>query len=251
MAKVKVEKDTSERWLLTYADLMNLLVIFFIILYSMSQVDQAKFTQLAESLRMSLGISSGESMLQGGTSPSIINLETTAPASFLAEVEKRQMEEFKEQVENMVKDSNLNGKITVSLEERGVKISINSKFLFPSGSAQIVPDSKPTVEEIGNMLKGFPDNRIRVEGHTDNDPVNTPQFPSNWELSSARSTNIVRTLVEKCNIDPKSISAVGYGEFQPVAPNTNEANKSKNRRVDIVLLKKDFGKDETGLKEAK
>lgn len=245
--KGKVEKDTSERWLLTYADLMNLLLILFIILFAMSQVDAGKFQQLSNSLHKAFGSGTGNVInSQGGNS--LIPMENTAPGSNVAPVqtEEEQMDEVQQQVSDLIEDQKLGNTIAVDLEERGIVISITAQLLFKSGSAELEPDSKPTIQEIGNILKAIPGNQIRIEGHTDTDPIRNSTYPSNWELSSARATNVLRLLVDKAGIDPRRISAVGYGEYRPKAPNTSLQNKALNRRVDIVIVKSKFDQVEAG-----
>lgn len=248
MSKVKVEKDTSERWLLTYADLMNLLLIFFIIMYAMSQVDIAKFNQLAESLRAAFGDSAATSTIgQQGNSNSLIPLESDAPANVIpSNIEEQQMEEVKDQISDIINKANLQGNVDVSIQDRGVIISIKEKVLFNSGSAEIEAQSKATIIKIGEALKGITGNYIRVEGHTDNDPIRTSQFPSNWELSALRASNVLRMLVDQSGIDPKLISSVGYGEYRPKYPNTTAENKTGNRRVDIVIMKNVYENAESG-----
>ncbi len=246
--KAKVEKDTAERWLLTYADLMNLLLIFFIILYTISQTDVAKFNQLAESLREAFGESTASSFIsESGAGTSIIPLENTAPSPVIpSTLEDQQMEEVKEKVTEIIKNENLTGEVEVSMQERGVLISIKEKVLFKSGSAEIEPESRQTVEKLGGALKIITGNHMRVEGHTDNDPINTAQFPSNWELSLIRATNVLHLLVDKSGVDPTIISPVGYGEFRPKLPNTTPENKAANRRVDIVIVRNVYDKSEAG-----
>jgi chemotaxis protein MotB len=250
--KPKIEKDTAERWLLTYADLMNLLLIFFIVLYAMSQVDAAKFNQLAQSLNMSLGNSSLAPYIDnaavGGTT--LIPLPATAPSSVIpANMDEQVIDNLKKQVSAVVKEKGLEGKIDVTVQERGVVISIDAQMLFKSGNAELEADSKPTIGEIGDILLKVPGKQIKIEGHTDNDAMNSTQFPSNWELSSARATNVLRLLVDKTHIDPTKISSVGYGEFRPLVPNTTEENKAKNRRVDIVILRDVLNESEAGVSQ--
>lgn len=246
--KPKVEKDTAERWLLTYADLMNLLLIFFIVLYAMSQVDVAKFNQLAQSLNVALGNSSLSEYIDNTAAggKSLIALPADSSSVVPSQLEDQQIDELKKQVDQVIEKKGLKGEIDVAVQERGVVISINAQLLFKSGSAEIEATSKPTIGEIGDILLQVPGKQIKIEGHTDNDPINSPQFPSNWDLSSARSTNILRLLVDKTHVDPKAISSVGYGEFRPLVPNTTEENKAKNRRVDIVILRDAFDKSEAG-----
>jgi chemotaxis protein MotB len=242
MGKVKVEKDRTERWLLTYADLMNLLLILFIVLFAMSQVDKAKFDQLAESFK-SIGISAGTKMIQvggGGNTfnPTMNNIPIDPVIK--SKLEQQQMDQVQKQVNELVKEGNLDGKVDVEMQERGIVISITAQLLFVPGSADIVAESKPTIQEIGQVLKGIPGNQIRIEGYTDTDPISTLQFPSNWELSSARATNVLRLLIDNGGISPNIIAATGYGETKPIAPNDTAENKAKNRRVNIVILRKIF-----------
>lgn len=238
MAKEKVVKDNAERWLLTYADLMNLLLILFIILFAMSQVDTQKFQQLSQSLSAAFG-SGSNSVLQGSAQGnSLVDFPATMPSPVIpAELEEKQIEGITQEVKQMIKGQGLEGSIDVKRQERGVVISINERLIFKSGSAEIEKASEERVLTIGkDILAKIPNKHIRVEGHTDNIPIKSTIFPSNWELSSARATNVLRILVEKAGIDPTLISAVGYGEFTPLVPNTSDINREKNRRVDIVIL---------------
>lgn len=246
MAKEKVVKDNTERWLLTYADLMNLLLILFIILFAMSQVDTQKFQQLSQSLSAAFG-SGSNSVLQGSAQGnSLIDFPATMPSPVIpAELEEKQIDGIAQEVREIIKGQGLEGSIDVKRQERGVVISINERLFFKSGSAVIEKESEDKVLEIGNdILAKIPNKHIRIEGHTDNVPIKSAIFPSNWELSSARATSVLRILVEKSKIDPKLISAVGYGEFTPLVPNDSDANREKNRRVDIVILTEDSSQGE-------
>jgi chemotaxis protein MotB len=238
--KAKVEKDSAERWLLTYADLMNLLLILFIILYAMSQLDSAKYNQLARSLSRAFGDSSAASYIgTTGMANSIVPLESDGFSSTVipTSLEAQQMQAVEQKVTELVASENLKGSVDVTMEERGIVISIRAQVLFKSGSSDIEATSVKTVESIGKVLLSIPGNQIKIEGHTDNDPITTSLFPSNWELSSVRATNVLRLLVDKAGINPKMISAVGYGEFRPKVPNTTAENKAINRRVNIVIVK--------------
>lgn len=257
--KNKVEKDNAERYLLTYGDLMNLLLIFFIILYSMSQVDSQKFQQLSSSFKDTFGSFNQGSMiktnggggssiiaLNPGESPSPVPVVTPNPNTGTGTAEEVGEKKVKEQVEKFINEQNLQGNVNVALEERGVVISITASLLFKSGSAEIEQDSLPVLDKLGNILLQVQGNHIRIEGHTDTDPIKTALYPSNWELSSARSTNVLRRLVDKAGINPQIISSVGYGEYRPKVPNTTEENKSANRRVDIVIIKSMYDVSEAG-----
>jgi len=239
LKKAKVQKDTIDRWLLTYSDLMNLLLIFFIILYAISQVDSSKYNQLAYSLREAFGTSASSTYIgTHGSSNSIIDLDSGSASTVIPDkLEDTQMEEVKKKIDEVVAKSGIDNSIEVTIKERGIEISIRDSLLFKSGSSDIEPKAKETIVQIGNILHNLSDNQIRVEGHTDNEPIRTTQYPSNWELSSARAVNVLRILIDESGIDPKMVSAIGYGEFRPKLPNTSIENKIKNRRVDIVVVK--------------
>lgn len=244
--KPKVEKDNAERYLLTYADLMNLLLILFIILYAMSTLQQSKFEQLAASLRAAFGDSAAAAYIsQGGAGNSLLNFDTTAPSPVVpSSLEEQQMEAVKDTVSKIIEKEKLNGNVEVTIQERGVVISIKEKVLFAPGSADIDPGSKDTVLKIGKVLLEVPGKQIRIEGHTDSDPINTPRFPDNQELSTARSNSVLRILVKDVGIDPNILSATGYGETRPKVPNTTPENKAQNRRVDIAILRDIYDKAE-------
>ncbi|MDP4094247.1 MAG: flagellar motor protein MotB [Bacillota bacterium] len=244
----KVEKDTSERWLLTYADLMNLLLILFIILYAMSQIDVAKFNQLAASLKSTFGDSSPASVIdQGANGSSLIDLPANSPSPVVSSnAEDQQEQAVKDTISKIADKENLKGEVNVSIQERGVVISIMDKVLFDPGSADIEPASREIILKIGKVLQQIPGKQIRIEGNTDSDPINTPRFPDNQELSTARANSVLRILVNGVHLNPKMLSAVGYGEFRPLVPNTTAANKAQNRRVDIVILKDIYDKSESG-----
>jgi chemotaxis protein MotB len=244
--KPKVEKDNAERYLLTYADLMNLLLILFIILYTMSKVDTTKYEQLSQSLRSAMGISAGDKMLpQGGSGNSVVNLpqnsgQTNQGEGTIGTSEEQQLASLEKKVEEIIKLEGLQGDVIVTIQERGVVISIRDKILFLSGSAELDQSARATIISIGKALLTIAGKQIRVEGHTDTDPMYSSRYPDNQELSTARANSVLRILVTGAGLDPKVMSAAGYGEFRPVAPNNTPENKAKNRRVDITILKDKF-----------
>jgi chemotaxis protein MotB len=248
--KEKVVKDTAERWLLTYSDLMNLLLILFILLYTLSKIDTAKYQTIAASLRSAFGEASSAQMIgDGGAAPSMVSLISDAPASVVpSKLEKEQMEQIEENIEEIIKQQGLEGQVDVTLQERGIVISMSEKVLFRSGSAEIEPNFVGIVEKIGGVLRSIPGKQIKVEGHTDSDPINSSRFPDNQELSTARANSVLRILVRNVGIDPLLISATGYGEWRPIAPNNTPENKAKNRRVDIAILKDIYETSESGVK---
>jgi chemotaxis protein MotB len=249
MPKVKVEKDNAERWLLTYADLMNLLLILFILLYSMANADTDRYRQVAASMRAAFGEASAAVVLgDSGGAPSMISLEATAPSSVVpSSLEEQQMQEVQETVKKLVSDLGLSNQVDVSLQERGIFISIGEQVLFKSGSADIEETSKENIAKIGReILAKIPGKQMSVEGHTDNVPISNSRFPDNQELSTARANSVLRVLVRDAGIDPTKLPATGYGEYRPKVPNDTEEHRKQNRRVDLVILRDIYDTSEPG-----
>ncbi|TLM97883.1 chemotaxis protein MotB, partial [bacterium] len=207
-----------ERWLITYADLITLLMIFFIMMYTISNVNSKKFAELSASLSQALvGNNSGFFM---GEAPGPVQIDgrVVTPGS---PTEKKDMEKAAKQIEGMLKEKGVASKVDVGFEERGLVISLKETLLFARGSAEINPGSRDVIKKIGEVLVKLP-NAIRVEGHTCDLPISTAQFPSNWELSTSRATNVLKFLIAEVNFPAKRLSATGYGEFRPLVSNTSE-----------------------------
>jgi len=222
----------------TYGDLITQILIFFVLLFSLSTIDQYKFQMAMTSLQDSFGIlQEGRALIEGEF------IESGEVGELMVSREEQQLfEEFQENLENLIEQNDFTG-VHISMEERGLVIRFVEGVLFDSGKADIKPDAKKILDGIAPMLKRI-NHHIRVEGHTDNRPIHTKQFPSNWELSTARAVNVVRFFIEQHNFSPYIISAAGYGEYRPVAPNDSEKNRALNRRVDIVILKSFEGSNE-------
>lgn len=230
------EKENSERWLLTYSDLITLLLIFFIVMYTMSNVDKEKFKKVADALRGSLGATGDKVIEMFPDQQSMVSFNAGAADA----TEQVQMEEVKTEIDQMVMNTPLENNVDVTVQERGLVISIKTQILFESGKAELNPESIPLVEQIAVILTRVAKKQIRVEGHTDSDPIQTSEYPSNWELSSARATSVLKLILSKGHLQPDKISAVGYGEYRPKVPNTSARNKAKNRRVDILIIRDEF-----------
>jgi chemotaxis protein MotB len=142
---------------------------------------------------------------------------------------------LQQKINKMARDMGLEDKIDASMEERGLVIRISESAFFDLGSADLKPGAVRVLDVISGLLLQIP-NHVRIEGHTDNVPIRTAKFPSNWELSTSRATNCVRYLIEQHAFPPERISALGYGEYRPVADNNVDAGRARNRRVDIVVL---------------
>lgn len=232
----RAEKDRSERWLLTYSDLITLLLIFFIVLYSMSTVDAKKFEDMLKSLSIALGGSSRGGVLEQGRS--------LIPGDKVYK-ERLEMQNTQERIRRMIAAKGLDGKISTTLSNRGLVISVKDTVLFPEGSVDLTSSAQEVILGVANILADMP-NAVRIEGHTDTVPIHTARFYSNWELSTTRATNVLQFMIQSAGLPPQRLSAAGYGEYKPVVPNINDRNRALNRRVDIVLLSSAYNQFEPG-----
>ena len=155
-----------------------------------------------------------------------------------AEKEKalNELSQQADQIEKQLRAEIENGEITLKRYKTKTIINIDNSILFDSGQARLKKKVKQSLAKIAQAINRYPENNIQIEGHTDNVPIHTEQFPSNWELSSARALAVLRFFTDKTDMDPRKLSAVGYGEYHPLAPNDTPENKRMNRRVDIVIL---------------
>lgn len=234
-------KSNLERWLLTYSDLITLLLIFFVVMYSLSSLNAKKFQEIAMSLSLAMG--GGQSLMNEpgaslvpGISGSSLGEDVQAA---IDTKEISDLEKIRQELQAYIDENGLNDRVSVTLEERGVVLSFKDVALFPLGSAELTGDARELINKTGQILKKAPQ-YIRVEGHTDNLPINTSQYPSNWELSVTRSTRVVQELIRELDFHPERLSAAGYGEFRPKSPNDTPQNRQQNRRVDIVVLKSKY-----------
>ncbi len=223
----------------------------------MSRIDAVKFEALAKTLSGALSGSqyfiggySGPSLVKGisgGETLSNPNSASVKESTSQISQDQDAFVEIQKMLDDFIKKNNLQGTVSHYIDERGLVVSLNNAALFDSGSADLHSSQKTTVKKIGTMLKKLP-NYIRIEGHTDNRPINNPQFPSNWELSVLRATSVVQVLIKDVKIAPDKVSVVGYGEYRPIIPNNSDANMKLNRRVDIVIMKAEYNKWEPTLK---
>jgi chemotaxis protein MotB len=248
--KKEEEHENLERWLVSYADFITLLFAFFVTMYAISRVDEQKLGSAVESLQRALGslIPVNITQRNAGAFPS--KPATPSVSEVTAEAEEplsseqgefaKLAQELKAEVEgakgelDAFRGAQLS-QIKFLVDKRGLVIRVPESFFFDSGQASLRPEVIPIINVLGKSLAKIP-NHIRIEGHTDSVPIRTPQFPSNWELSTARATTIVRYLLTHFQFSPHRLSATGYAEFHPIAPNTTAEGRLQNRRVDMVIL---------------
>lgn len=243
--KKREEKEANhERWLLTYSDLITLLMIFFVIMYASSNVSVSKYKAVSDSFKIAL--SGGGGSLVGPVDS--VNANGSNERNDNKEVsEENKLMNLKENVDNYLQSAGMSTGISTSIEERGLVISLKDSIIFDSGKAEIKNDYKKKLVDLGSILNKM-DSYIRVEGHTDNVPINNNKFNSNWQLSVIRATNVTELLIEEAHIAPKRLSSIGYGEFRPVADNNTEQGRAQNRRVDIVLINSKYNEIENNKK---
>ena len=241
MPKPKVEKDTSERWLLTYSDLMNLLLILFIILFCSSQLDAKKSAAVSESLQEGFSTMEGAAAVKAAADAKAAGETITTSNGDSSGVDAYwdEYKDFFNELNNLLKQGDLQEEVDTILDDTGVIISFKDTALFPAGSATLSTESATIINKIGALLVKLNYSFILVEGHTDSDPISTARFADNMDLSNARAGNVWRELVNS-GLPPEDMASIGYGEYRPVADNDTAENKAKNRRVIISILKKPF-----------
>ncbi len=224
-SKKDIPQDNPERWLLTYADLITLLLAFFIVMYSMSRIDAKRFGRVTQAL---------QGILHGGPSVrQIPDLETINTGHGLLKVGDLQM--LQTEVHDDIEKLGRKGDIVTEINERGLIIHIMESAMFDEGKAQLKPRALEILNLVAADIIKMP-NHVRVEGHTDDRPINNSDFASNWELSTARATTVVRHFIDNYGYPADQISAVGFSSFRPYVPNNSVENRALNRRVDIVVL---------------
>lgn len=255
------ESENHERWMISYADFITLLFAFFVVMYGISSVNEGKYRELALSIDqaftpvnlengqntsktiLAVDERSSEEIKPIKLEPPTANAELDEQRIHLVETiiqEQRQLNEvsieFQEVLEEFI-DQKL---VNVKNHDFWIELEMNSELLFLSGEAEVSKRAIPILKKVAELVNDMP-NMISVEGYTDNQPINTPLFHSNWDLASARATSVVKQLVSE-NINPIRLSAVGYGEFHPVADNTSAEGRFKNRRVVLLVMSQVFSR---------
>ncbi len=237
MARRRVRREDPPRnvsWINTYADMVTLLMTFFILLFSMSAVNARKFEAVLSSLQGAFGILDGAQ--HGPPAPGPVDPDTLDPELSLIAQEIARLELMAEKLRQELEEMGLAGKVSLEMEERGLVIRFADSVLFDVGSADIREEGRDILTQVVNLLESI-DNSVRIEGHTDNWPISTERFPSNWELSTGRAASVIRFFLYNSEIDPGRLQAAGYGEHHPIASNDTPEGRQRNRRVDVVILR--------------
>lgn len=248
--------ENHERWLVSYADFITLLFAFFVVMFASSQADKGKAAQVSESIKRALaedeivsaiaGIlggaagkkDKGNSMMKGpgGAEKNKASPETTIPEKVKIAELIPSMDMLRKELANEIAA----GMLQVSMEPRGLVVSLRQAAFFPSGQDTIDPGTYPAIGKVADVVLKLP-NKVRLEGHTDAVPIHTVKYRSNWELSAARGVTMLELLQYRFNIPLERLSVGGYGETVPIDTNETVVGRARNRRVDIVIL------NETGI----
>lgn len=261
MAKRKPEEPPkgAPAWQATFADLMNLLLCFFVMLFSMSSIDAQKFELMAASFNQTFSIfsagataigdgvliSNGVSQLneldeyinstgkadEGETVPE--NLESATETIEQAKLEES--EELAEKVEEALQEKNLDKEIDITFTAQYVQLTLNGAVLFDSGSVELKEEALPILNQVGIILQKYSAGKIEIEGHTDNVPMSGAKYSNNDELSTGRALSVFYYMIENTTLNPASIKHSGMGEYVPIADNSTEEGRAKNRRVEIRI----------------
>lgn len=229
------EEHIPEGWLIPYADLLTLLLALFIVLFASSNVDQTKLQKMSQSFNQVF--SGGTSVFQASTASNsdISRTDKTDTTSNPRTYELAKLDELKKEVDQYIEKNGLQNEIESAITSDGLVLRIQDRALFSMGEATLDAEARDVANSISKILQKAGKREIVVSGHTDNVPINTARFPSNWELSSARATTFMRSLLANNSLNPSQFTLASYGEFKPIATNDTEAGRSKNRRVEVLI----------------
>lgn len=235
------EHENLERWLVSYADFITLLFAFFVVMYAISSINEGKYRVLSDSLvqafrepptsaRLIEMRTRNPELLEGGGRP----IGQPPPRQPATQVETERMKKVAKNVLDAMAPLVKEGQVRVTQSPRGITVEINASVLFATGEAILQPASTEALTAVARVLAQV-DNPIQVEGHTDNVPIRSPVFPSNWELSSARAGSVVRLFTEQ-GVPPARLVAIGYADNRPLDTNATPEGRARNRRVNILIL---------------
>lgn len=248
------EEHADETWLIPYADLLTLLLALFIVLYAMSSVDNKKFEDMSKAFNIAfstgVGVLDNTTVVETGQQMDDANKDKKRSddedqkkkeekeRQALMQQEQEDLEKLKKQIDQYIQSNGLTTQLDTKLNQSQLMLTISDNALFPSGSATLKPDSRSLAGAVANMLKQYPEYEIIVAGHTDDQPISNREFSNNWELSFQRAYNFMEILLNNSKHDPKLISPIGHGEYRPVDTNDTIIGRSKNRRVEVSIIRR-------------
>lgn len=235
------EHANHERWLVSYADFITLLFAFFTTMYAISTADTAKLQKLMQSMQGAFGGEAARVLPESGKTPFAAEMPNVsagaAPIGFnVSRTETDVFRSVQDRIGKYLVKGQDEGRVRVIVSDRGLIIRLSERGLFRPGEAEIDPAAGEILDELALSLIDIP-NFVRVEGHTDSVPVRSSRYPSNWELSTARASRIVRWFIERRHFPPERLSAAGFGEHRPAATNSTAEGREANRRVEIIVLR--------------
>ncbi|GGB35730.1 motility protein B [Lentibacillus populi] len=233
------EHKVDESWLLPYSDLLTLLLALFIVLFAMSEIDAEKYEQLTRVFKSEF--SGGTGFLDDSGAPAEVPGEADKDAKETktkgnSKNEWTQLKELQTKVDDYIANNNLEKVLETQLTGEGLLITIRNDVTFDSGSAIVKKDGRKIAAEVSKLLIADPPREVVISGHADDRPINNSEFRSNWELSVMRAVNFMSLILKNNSLDPTMFSAKGFGEHQPIVPNSSEENRAKNRRVEVLVL---------------
>ena len=240
------EHENHERWLVSYADFITLLFAFFVVMYAISSVNEGKYRVLSDSIVQafrSVNVNAKGSQIV--VPPTIMVASQAGPPSKTPESDRdraiearrealsKKMRSIADEIKQVLEPLTRDGQVRVTEGAHGITVEINASVLFPIGESSIGDGAGRALTAVAQVLAGadFP---ITIEGHTDDVPISTPRFPSNWELSAVRASSVVRLFVD-AGVEPSRLTAAGYGDQRPVADNGSEEGRARNRRVTLLI----------------
>lgn len=240
------EHENDERWLITYADLITLLMVFFVVMWSISRADAAKFAAVSQSLSIAFGAPKGSVIPMPATGTSRSSKQAPKDASQSNAVgasqaagtagQQTKLQSVAQDIEDLIREQGLQDMIALdgSADGRKLTIRLRDSVLFDRGGATLTPEAQALIGRLGGVLKDI-GMVVNVSGHTDDIPIRSGLYGSNYELSTARSTAVVLDLINRTGFPPQMIFPSGYGEYRPIAPNDSLENRARNRRVEFVI----------------
>ena len=237
------QEEGSNSWIVTFADLMTLILVFFILLYTLADYEDKAFRARIADVEVVDGEGQQMSVIdyatKSGRDPEPLQVvEDMLGLNPSPDVIQTEEPQIYNDIASMVDYTDAGEEVSLQLDGDQINLSIDGRFLFDSGKASLKDSAKIIFSNLAQIFREHPDYHIAIRGHTDDLDIDTPQFPSNWELSAVRATTVLRYFIQQ-GIDPERMSATGYADFLPLVPNDSPENRARNRRVEFVLEKKE------------